>query len=293
MLLATVFALTAAVLHAGWNLLAKRAGDPFLALWGQFMFAGAIGAVVLLATGGVPAGAWTWALISGGVHIPYIVALGWAYRHGDFSLAYPLARGGGALLAAIGGIVLLGDDLKVLSMLAICTVVAGMVLLAIGAERAQVLVALIVAGAIGVYTLADSHASREYDTRLYIFATQAVTGVTVSIAGLAMGRGPRSEGVPVVAMATHDRRRADDDRRLRSGVAGRPPGAGGLRRRLPRVERADRGRGRFALSRRGERPGALDRRLADPRRTRAARALPLTSFVHVALTWPEGLVSAT
>src|SRR5262245_2471315 len=111
MLLATVYALTAAVLHAGWNLFAKRSGDPFIALWGQFLFAGVIGAVVLLVGGGVPAGAWTWALISAAVHIPYLVALGWAYRHGDFSLAYPIARGGGALLAAIGGILILDDDL--------------------------------------------------------------------------------------------------------------------------------------------------------------------------------------
>ena len=98
MLLATVYALTAAVLHAGWNLFAKRSGDPFIALWGQFLIAGAAGAVLLLVFGGVPAGAWTFAAISGAVHIAYVVALGWAYEHGDFSLAYPLARGGGALL---------------------------------------------------------------------------------------------------------------------------------------------------------------------------------------------------
>ena len=160
-----------------------------MALWGQFLLAGVIGAVALAVWGGVPGGAWKWALLSGLVHIPYTVGLGWAYRHGDFSLAYPIARGGGALLAAIGGIVLLGDDLQALSMIAICTVVAGMVLLAVGAARAQVAAALVVAAAIGVYTLADSHASREYDTRLYIFATQAVTAVTVSSAGLALGRG--------------------------------------------------------------------------------------------------------
>ena len=93
MLLATVYALTAAVLHAGWNLFAKRSVDPFVALWGQFLLAGIASAGLLIATGGVPAGAWSWALISGLFHIPYAVGLGWAYRHGDFSLAYPLARG--------------------------------------------------------------------------------------------------------------------------------------------------------------------------------------------------------
>jgi multidrug transporter EmrE-like cation transporter len=186
---ATVFALTAAVLHAGWNLFAKRSGDPFLALWGQFLIAGAVSAVLLVATGGVPAGAWVWAGFSACVHIVYLIALGWAYAHGDFSLAYPLARGGGALLAAIGGIVLLGDDLKLLSVTAIVVVVAGMALLAAGAARAEVWAALIVAATIGAYTLSDSHAARTYDANNYIFATQAASGLTLTLAGISMGRG--------------------------------------------------------------------------------------------------------
>src|SRR6478609_4426114 len=127
MLLATVLALTAAVLHAGWNLVAKRATDPFLALWGQFLIAGIISVPVLLIAGGVPAGAWKWALLSGCVHIPYVVALAWAYHHGDFSLAYPVARGGGALLAAIGGVALLGDDVTSGSWVAFALVAAGLV----------------------------------------------------------------------------------------------------------------------------------------------------------------------
>jgi drug/metabolite transporter (DMT)-like permease len=185
---ATVFALTAAVLHAGWNLVAKRSDEPFLALWGQFLIAGAVSAVLLVVTGGVPAGAWVWAGISGLVHIVYLIALGWAYAHGDFSLAYPIARGGGALLAAIGGIVLLGDELQWLSVAAIVVVVVGMALLAAGAARAEVWAALIVAATIGAYTLSDSHAAREYDTNYYIFATQAATGLAVTLAGVSMGR---------------------------------------------------------------------------------------------------------
>lgn len=189
MLEATALALTAAVLHAGWNLAAKRSGDPFIALWGQFMFAGIAGVVLLLATGGVPTGAWLFAGISGLVHVAYLIALGWAYAHGDFSLAYPLARGGGALLAAIGGIVLLGDELKLLSVTAIVVVVAGMALLAVGAARNEVWAALIVAATIGTYTISDSHAAREYDANNYIFATQAACGLAVTIAGLSLGRG--------------------------------------------------------------------------------------------------------
>lgn len=189
MLVATCLALASAGLHAGWNLFAKRSGDPFLALWSQFLLAALGSAVVLVAGGGVPAGAWTWAFVSAGAHVPYVVALGWAYHHGDFSLAYPIARGGGALLAALGGVVVLGDELRALSLVAIAVVAAAMWLLAVGADRAQVLAALSVAVAIGVYTVSDSHAVRTYDTRLYVFAGMVATGITASASAVALGRG--------------------------------------------------------------------------------------------------------
>jgi len=200
-LVATVLALVAAVLHAGWNLVAKRSVDPYLALWGQFLLAGVVSGVVLLIAGGLPAGAWWFALGSGLFHIPYVVALGWAYRHGDFSLAYPIARGGGALLAAIGGLVLLGDELSVLGVAAIVVVVAGMALLARGAARAQVAAALVVACSIGGYTLFDSHAAREYETFMYVFATQVVTAATATATGIVTGRWRDLMAVPRAAWA--------------------------------------------------------------------------------------------
>ena len=196
MLLATVLALVAAVLHAGWNLVAKRSVDPYLALWGQFLLAGVIGAVVLLVLRDLPAGAWWWALGSGLFHVPYVVALGWAYRHGDFSLAYPIARGGGALLAAIGGLVLLGDDLSWLGVAAIVVVVGGMGMLAWGAAPAQVVAALVVAVSIGGYTVFDSHAAREYERFSYVFAAQVVTAATATVTGVALGRGRDLLAVP-------------------------------------------------------------------------------------------------
>ena len=102
-LLATVMALTAAVLHAGWNLAAKRSVAPFVALWGQFAVAGAIGIVVVIAGGGLPPIGWVHAGITGVIHVPYLAGLATAYERGDFSLAYPIARGGGALIAGLGG----------------------------------------------------------------------------------------------------------------------------------------------------------------------------------------------
>ena len=50
-LAATLLALAAAVLHAGWNLWVKQSGDRWMALWGQMTAAGAAGLVIALVVG--------------------------------------------------------------------------------------------------------------------------------------------------------------------------------------------------------------------------------------------------
>lgn len=188
MLVATLFALTAAVLHAGWNLIAKRSVDPFLALWGQFLVAGLIAAAALVPEGGLPLAGWGWATLTGVIHLPYLLGLAWAYDHGDFSLAYPVARGGGALLASVGGVALLDDRLSTTSLVAIAVVVGGMMLLSVGAPLRQVAAALVVAVAIGCYTTVDSHASREFGGVSYVFAVFVMVAAVVSVWGVAAGR---------------------------------------------------------------------------------------------------------
>lgn len=188
MLLATVLALTAAVLHAGWNLAIKQGGDRFLALWGQFTLAGAIGLVIVLAVGGFPANGWWWAFLSGTIHVPYCVFLARAYDHGDFSLVYPMARGGGALLAAIGGLLLLDDHLSPLGVAAIVIVAAGLFLLAGKARGPELWAALAVAVTIGAYSVSDAKGIRSTDNALYALATFVGTGTMTTTYGLLTGR---------------------------------------------------------------------------------------------------------
>lgn len=210
MLGATVLALGAAVLHAGWNLRVKASTDRFLALWGQFLAAGAVCAVGL-AVVGLPAGAsWPWVGLSAALHLPYVLTLARAYGAGDFSLAYPLARGGGALVAALGGLVLLGDELSGVGWFAIGLVTAGLVsFVRPGTGWASVRWALVVAALIGAYTLADATGARRSDGVGYVLATFCATAVSVTVWGLATRRGP--------AMAAA--LRADPWRYLAAGVA--------------------------------------------------------------------------
>jgi drug/metabolite transporter (DMT)-like permease len=187
-LVATALALTAAVMHAGWNLAVKQSGDRFLALWGQFALAGLLGLIVILLVGGFPAEGWIWAALSGTIHVPYCWFLARAYDHGDFSLVYPMARGGGALLAAIGGILLLGDHLSWLSVAAIVLVAAGLFLLAGRARGPELWAALAVAATIGAYSVSDAQGIRSTDNALYALATFVGTGTMTTLFGLATGR---------------------------------------------------------------------------------------------------------
>lgn len=197
MLTATLLALMAAVLHAGWNLAVKQTPhDRFIALWAQFGFGGLIAVVALVATGGMPADGWIWAALSGCVHLPYTLLLGRAYGHGDFSQVYPIARGGGAFLAAIGGIVLLGDHAKPWTITAIVVIAAGLAILAGRARGPAVLTAAGVAGSICAYTLLDSKGSRvtdvagdAWDHKLgYGLATAMMTTASLTVYGLATHR---------------------------------------------------------------------------------------------------------
>jgi len=190
-LAATLLALAAAVLHAGWNLLVKQQGDRWLSLWGMFTIAGVLAIPVYLLMGGMAAIGWPYAIVTGAVHIAYAAGLALAYDRGDFSVSYPVARGGGALLAAIGGVALLGDHLSRLSTVGIAVVVAGLVVLAVGQGHVRLLPALAVAATIATYTLIDAEGSRRTDTNAYAMAVYIMVGVALTTYGLALGRGRR------------------------------------------------------------------------------------------------------
>jgi drug/metabolite transporter (DMT)-like permease len=189
-LLATVLALTAAALHAAWNLIAKSSDDPELALVGQFAVGGVVSAA-LLPVVGLPGGrALPWLACSTVVHVTYVLALVRAYHHGDFSFAYPVARGGGALLAAISGVALLGDDVAAGSWVAFALVAAGLVgLVGTRPTRASITWAAVTAATIGTYTALDAHGSRiSTSGQSYGLTLLVCTGVAVALVGVARGR---------------------------------------------------------------------------------------------------------
>ena len=119
--LALILLLIAAVLHATWNYWAKRAGGglPFVYLVSIMIVAGYVPVVTAYCFWkpiSLPWMAIAVVFFSGCLKTSYSLYLQRGYRHGDFSLIYPLARGTGPLLSTFGAVLLLGERPSLLVM---------------------------------------------------------------------------------------------------------------------------------------------------------------------------------
>lgn len=135
--LALGLVLLAGLIHASWNIAAKKAaGDA------RFAFFTSLVTMVVWAPLGVwmawgAIGSWgwrEWLLItaSGVLHVFYYVVLLRGYRRADLSVVYPLARGTGPLLSSLVALLWLGEHLTTLGALGVGGVVLGVFLIAGG-----------------------------------------------------------------------------------------------------------------------------------------------------------------
>jgi drug/metabolite transporter (DMT)-like permease len=176
---ALALVLIAAVLHATWNYWAKRAGGglPFVYLVGILICIGyvPIVAAYLAFYDAEPSLPVLGAIfVSGVLKTGYALFLQRAYRTGDFSLIYPLARGTGPLLAAVGAMLFFAERPTALALCGAVAVVVGIFwiagghnwlrLLALGqsqlgksAVSAAAICGLISGVFIAAYTLWDKH----------------------------------------------------------------------------------------------------------------------------------------
>ena len=118
----------AAVLHAIWNALAKRAENQFVFLWSSVSLAALlltpIG-LLKLRTESAPVAGLPFVTASIAIHALYFWALGRSYRFGDFSRVYPMARGLGVALVPLIALPVFGEHLARLGWLGVGLVVLG------------------------------------------------------------------------------------------------------------------------------------------------------------------------
>jgi len=108
--------LIAAVAHATWNLFTKQAsvtgGTSFvwlISLAATVLYTPVVAVSLVLSPPRLTALSWVFLAGTGLLQVGYFLFLQSGYRLGDLSLVYPVGRGSGALLAALAGIVLLGE----------------------------------------------------------------------------------------------------------------------------------------------------------------------------------------
>jgi len=132
-----VFALVAvaALLHVTWNVLLKTAGDP-LATATLSMVIGTLFLVPAVAVGWwlvgrppIPTEAFLVGGASGILEAVYFGFLSAAYRRGDLSVVYPIARGSATLLAVLLGVLLLGERLAPVGIAGVAALLTGFAVL--------------------------------------------------------------------------------------------------------------------------------------------------------------------
>jgi drug/metabolite transporter (DMT)-like permease len=169
--------LLAGIIHAGWNIAAKKANGDV-----RFSFQTSVFNMLIWAPVGITLGwnvvpgwgltEWGFVVLSGVLHIFYFIVLLRGYRRSDLTVVYPLARGSGPLLSSLAAVLFLGEKISAVGVAGIAGVVGGVFLVAGGpklwrkahdpVQRERVVKGIrygvITGGFIAAYTVTDSYA---------------------------------------------------------------------------------------------------------------------------------------
>lgn len=165
----------AGALHATWNTLVK-AGDDRTAMLVLVMVGGGVAWSPVAALLPLPeAASWPFLCASALIHLVYAASLLAAYRHGDLSQVYPIARGSAPALVAIGAWLLAGEVLTSIEGVAVGVV------------------------SVGILSLAWRQGGLQADSRSVRFAL--LTGITIASYIVVDGMGVRRAGTPLAYVA--------------------------------------------------------------------------------------------
>lgn len=155
-------ALAAAVLHGTWNVLIKTGGDPLLSFRRATAVSAVVATVVLLPELiliGLPRVSFSavgLCVLSSVLETTYLFLLSMAYRRGDLSAVYPIARGSAPLLAVAIGLFLLGERLSAPQLVGVVLLLGGILAVTVSQARGKATVPALLTGlAIATYTSVD------------------------------------------------------------------------------------------------------------------------------------------
>lgn len=172
-----------ALLHASWNMLAKRSADAL-----AFIFAFNVVSIVVFAIPAglvllrdpIPSDGWPFIAATGSLHIIYMFSLAAAYRHGALSLTYPIARGTGVLLVPLLAVLILSESPTAAGIAGIVAILAGLIAMAVpgrsvnpielaGNQRKGMLFAFITGLTIAGYSIVDKEGVARVHPMVYVY----------------------------------------------------------------------------------------------------------------------------
>jgi drug/metabolite transporter (DMT)-like permease len=187
--IAILLALVASALHGTWNVLVKVSGDPTTTLTRSTVAAALLitplAFVAWLIDGrpGLTTQAAALGVASAALELVYVFLLSAAYRRGEVSAVYPIARGSAPLLAVLFGLVVLGERLATPQLIGVALLLAGILAVTLSqASGRATLPALLTGVAIAAYTSVDRVGVRLAAPWLYgwLLVTLLATGLVVA-----------------------------------------------------------------------------------------------------------------
>ena len=190
---ATVFlaVLLAALLHAAWNAMVKGGRDKDVAMLAVVLGSAPFGAVAILVSPPPLPASWGYIALGAAVHCGYQLFLLAAYRMGDFTQVYPVARGSAPLIVAGVSVLLVGHALDAATLLGVALISGGLIAFALARAlpQARALLPALATGAfIATYSLTDGLGARLAGTALGFYGWETVLNSVVAALAIAAWR---------------------------------------------------------------------------------------------------------
>jgi len=187
--------LFAALLHASWNALLRSGADR---LWSMTVMCIAIAMVCIVAAAFMAPPAmesWSYALLSGLLHVGYNLFLVRSYRVGDLGQIYPISRGSSPVLISLGAAIFAEESITPGELLGVALVSGGIISLAFKGRSLSVPSLPYALGTgcfIAAYSVVDGIGARLSGAPLaYTVWMCALWGVLMPVVYIGL-RGPRS-----------------------------------------------------------------------------------------------------
>lgn len=191
---AFLLALTAAFLHALWNVLLAREPDVHAATAAAMLVAVAAFAPVAAWRWDVDHRVWPYVAVTSLLQLAYFGLLAVAYGRADLSLVYPIARGVAPVIVLIGAAAVLGTGTTRGQVAGVVLVGVGVILVrgvggGAGRDVAGLALGLTIAGVIAAYTLVDQRGIRYADPIVYLELASALAALAYATGVCVMRRG--------------------------------------------------------------------------------------------------------